>query len=75
MKIHPEEVRFNQAKEATADMVLREMHEHVCVGPKPVGMINIPNLPMRDPLEWMYLFDVVFWSSDNSNSFTGEGEL
>ena len=31
MEIHPDEVHFNQAKEATADMVLREMHEHVCV--------------------------------------------
>ena len=51
MEIHPDEVHFNQAKEATADMVLREMHEHVCVGPMPVGVINITNLPMRELLE------------------------
>ena len=35
MEIHPDEVHFDQAKEATADMVLREMHEHVCVVPMP----------------------------------------
>ena len=40
MEIHPDEVHFNQAREAIADMVLREMHEHVCVGPMPVGVIN-----------------------------------
>ena len=41
---------FAQAKEATEQMVLRELHEHVCVGPMPSGAINITNLPIRELL-------------------------
>ena len=40
-------IHFAQAKEATEQMVLRELHEHVCVGPMPSGAINITNLPIR----------------------------
>ena len=43
-------IHFAQAKEATEQMVLRELHEHVCVGPMPSGAINITNLPIRELL-------------------------
>ncbi|OLP89926.1 hypothetical protein AK812_SmicGene28558 [Symbiodinium microadriaticum] len=33
-------IHFTQAREATEQMVLRELHEHVCVGPMPLGAIN-----------------------------------
>ncbi|CAE6915042.1 unnamed protein product [Symbiodinium sp. KB8] len=41
-------VHFGQAKEATEQMVLRELHEHVCAGPMPLGAVNITNLPIRE---------------------------
>ena len=43
-------VHFGQAKEATEQMVLRELHEHVCAGPMPLGAVNITNLPIRESL-------------------------
>ena len=43
-------IHFSQAKEATEQMVLRELHEHVCVGPMPLGAVNIANLPLRELL-------------------------
>ena len=43
-------IHFTQAKEATEQMVLRELHEQVCVGPMPSGAINITNLPIRELL-------------------------
>ena len=39
---------FNEAKEATDHMVLRELQEHVAVGPMPQGGINVTNLPIRE---------------------------
>ena len=39
---------FNEAKEATDQMVLRELQEHVAVGTKPQGAINVTNLPIRE---------------------------
>ena len=39
---------FNEAKEATEQMVLRELQEHVAVGPMPQGAINLTNLPIRE---------------------------
>ena len=44
----PENICFQQAKHATADMVLRGLPEHVCVGPMPEGAINILTLPIRE---------------------------
>ncbi|CAE7844549.1 unnamed protein product, partial [Symbiodinium necroappetens] len=32
---------IKRAKEAMEQMVLRELHEHVCVGPMPLGAVNI----------------------------------
>ena len=53
----PENICFQQAKEATEDMVLRELHEHVCVGPMPEGAINVLTLPIREPLGYRgYIF-------------------
>ena len=43
-------IHFIQAREATEQMVLRGLHEHVCVGPMPLGAINITNLPIRELL-------------------------
>ena len=43
-------IHFSQAKEATEQMVLRKLHEHVCVGPMPLGAVNIANLPLRELL-------------------------
>ena len=39
---------FAQAVEATEQMVLRELQDHVAVGPSPEGAINIANLPIRE---------------------------
>ena len=48
-------IRFTEAEGATDQMVLRELHEHVCVGPMPVGAINIVNLPIRESLTCIYM--------------------
>ncbi|OLQ02920.1 hypothetical protein AK812_SmicGene14187 [Symbiodinium microadriaticum] len=45
---------FNEAKEATEQMVLRELQEHVAVGPMPQGLFAFPNVAIRHFLDILY---------------------
>ena len=58
-------IKFQEALEATSQMVLREPSEHVCVGPMPEGAINILNLPIREPLA-LIDFPLVINNSNNN---------
>ena len=60
----PESICFQQAKEATEDMVLRELPEHLCVGPMPEGVINILTPPIRELLGHHQHFFIVVNISD-----------
>ena len=51
---------FAQATEATEQMILKELTEHVAVGPGPEGAINILNLPIRECLTWKICISIHF---------------
>ena len=46
--IDAENINFETAVEAVSDMQLRDLHEHVVVGPMPAGAVSIVGLPMRE---------------------------
>ena len=46
--IAPDDLHLDNAIEATKSLFLRELPEHVCVGPMPPGALNALELPLKD---------------------------
>ena len=48
VSIDPSNIRLQDAIDATSPMSLRDLPDHVCVGPMPPGAITILDLPLRE---------------------------
>ena len=47
VSLHSDEVHLDEAIEATRSLFLRDLSEHVCVGPMPPGALNFMELPLK----------------------------
>ena len=48
MSISPDDLRLENAIEATKSLYLRDLPAHVCVGPMPPGALNALELPLKN---------------------------
>lgn len=48
VSISPDDLRLENAIEATKGLYLRDLPAHVCVGPMPPGALNALELPLKN---------------------------